>query len=66
MKVWIERCIQCDGGLAWEGVSTLVIESHHNLMQRETYCILVGESIFMGKILVTIYFTLIALIPNEQ
>ena len=30
MKVWIEICIQRDGRLSWEGVSTLVIEAHHN------------------------------------
>ena len=39
MKVWIEICIQCDGRLSWEGVSTLVIESDRNgdtnNMQRE-------------------------------
>ena len=30
MKVWIEICIQCYGRLSWEGVVTLVKESHHN------------------------------------
>ena len=39
MKVWIDRCIQHEGRLSWEGVSTLVIESHRNedtnLMQQE-------------------------------
>ena len=38
-KVWIVTCIQCDGRLSWEGVSTLVIEAHHNgdtnIMHRE-------------------------------
>jgi hypothetical protein len=39
MKVWIEICIQNDGRLSWQWVSTLVIESHcngdTNLTQRE-------------------------------
>ena len=30
MKVSIERCIQCDGRLLWEGVSSLVKLAHHN------------------------------------
>jgi hypothetical protein len=30
MKVCIDRCIQREGRLSWEGVSTLVIEAHHN------------------------------------
>ena len=30
MKVWFEKCIQCDGRLSWEWVSTLVIEAHPN------------------------------------
>ena len=30
MKVWIDRCIQREGRLSWEGVSTLVIEAHRN------------------------------------
>jgi hypothetical protein len=39
MKVWIDRCIQREGRLSWERVSTLVRESHRNgdtnLMQHE-------------------------------
>ena len=40
MKVWIDRCvIQCNGRLSWEGVDTLLKDSHHNqdanLTQRE-------------------------------
>ena len=39
MKVWIERCIQHDGRLSWEGVFAFVIEAHYNgdtnLTQRE-------------------------------
>ena len=30
MKVWIDRCIQCEGRLSWEGMSTFVIEAHRN------------------------------------
>ena len=30
MTVWIEICIQHDGSLSWEGVSTLFIEAHYN------------------------------------
>jgi hypothetical protein len=39
MKVWIDRCIQCNGRLSWEGVATLLKEAHcnqdTNLTQRE-------------------------------
>ena len=39
MKVWIDRYIQCNGRLSWEGVATLLKEAHHNqdtnLTQRE-------------------------------
>jgi hypothetical protein len=40
MKVWIDRCnIKCNGRLSWEGVATLLKESHRNqdtnLTQRE-------------------------------
>ena len=30
MKVWIERCNRYGKGLSWEGVASLVKESHHN------------------------------------
>ena len=30
MNVSIERCIQRDGSLSWEGVYTLFIEAHYN------------------------------------
>ena len=39
MKVWIERCEKCGHGISWEGVASLVKETHHNgdtnLTQRE-------------------------------
>jgi hypothetical protein len=39
MKVWIERCKQSGQGLSWEGVASLVKETHRNgdtnLTQRE-------------------------------
>ena len=30
MKVWIDRCIHCNGRLSWEGVATLLKEAHRN------------------------------------
>ena len=39
MKIWIDRCIQCNGRLSWEGVASLLKEAHRNqdtnLTQRE-------------------------------
>jgi hypothetical protein len=34
MKVWIDRCIQFNGRLSWEGVATLLKEAHRN---QDTY-----------------------------
>ena len=30
MKVWIERCEQLGHGISWEGVDSLVKETHRN------------------------------------
>ena len=30
MKVWIERCAQPGHGISWEGVASLVKETHRN------------------------------------